>query len=329
MSGMSIIRAVGLSLLFWAPAEAALAADAAGSWTNIAPSRIARTEIQTAVVGGKIYVIGGNTFETRNGMPVVINDAGLNQVYDPAANAWRDLTPVPRGANHTAIAALGGKIYIAGGFTQRQHMNAVDWFYAYDPASDRWEALKSLSSPRGAAAMAAVGGKIHIFGGRTIDANGALATHEIYNPMTNAWSAATPSPRPRDHVGIEVLAGKIHIYGGRIAGGDSNVALHDIYDPATNTWSVAAPMPTARSNAAFAQYRGMLFFIGGECREHSFDENEAFDPRTASWRTFAKLPVGRHANAAAVVGDKLYVFGGTTECGSNGPLPENLFFSLP
>ena len=112
-------------------------------------------------------------------------------------------------------------------------------------------------------------------------------------------------------------------------GGSTNVALHDIYDPASDTWAPAAPIPTPRSNGAFAQYRGLLFFIGGECRDGAFDENEAYDPETASWRSFAKLPVGRHANGAAVVGDKLYVFGGTSGCGSNGPITENVAFTLP
>ena len=72
----------------------------------------------------------------------------------------------------------------------------------------------------------------------------------------------------------------------------------------------------------------MLFFIGGECRDGPFDENEAYNTNTGSWHMFTKLPVGRHASAAAVVGDKLYLFGGTSACGSNGPLTENLAFTL-
>ena len=147
MLGSKTIFAAGLgfafligSFLIGAP-NSALAAAAQGEWSNIPPSLIARSEVQTAVIDGKIYVVGGNTFEMRNGGSVVVNDVGLNEVYDPATNEWTTLAPVPRGANHTAIAALDGKIYIAGGFTERRHGNTVDWFYAYDSAQDVWQAL--------------------------------------------------------------------------------------------------------------------------------------------------------------------------------------------
>lgn len=306
------------------------AADGGGTWSQIAPSAVARSEVQTAVVGGKIYLVGGNTLARHGDEIVIDNHSGITEVYDPAANSWTRLSPVPMGANHTAIAVLDGKIYVAGGFTERRHTNSVDWFFVYDPATDTWRQLASLSSRRGSPAMAAVDGKIHIVGGRTTDEEGPLATHEVYDPQTNEWSAAAPLPTARDHVGIAVVDGKIHVFGGRTSNGTSNVGLHDVYDPATDSWSSAAPMPTPRSSGAFAEYRGMLFFLGGECHdEMTYDENEAYDLATGAWRSFAKMPIGRHANAAAALGDKLYVFGGTSGCGAAGSMEANYAFTLP
>ena len=40
-------------------------------------------------------------------------------------NSWRTLAPMPQGSNHPGIAALDGKIYVAGGFEGPGHM-AVD-----------------------------------------------------------------------------------------------------------------------------------------------------------------------------------------------------------
>jgi N-acetylneuraminic acid mutarotase len=291
-----------------------------------------RSEIQVATVGGKIYIIGGNSQKMQDGKAVNDDDAGLNQVYDPATDSWRDLKPIPQGANHTGIAVLDGKIYVAGGFTAGGHMRPTDRVYSYDPATDTWRELAPLSSPRGAPALVALGGKIHAVSGRTVNADGALPTHEIYDPATNKWTPAAPIPTARDHVGIGVVDGKIHVYAGRRTDAImSKVALHDVYDPATDRWTPAPPMPTAVSSGTFAQYRGMLFYLGGECTndDRTFDINEAYDPRTGRWTRFAPLPTARHAQAAVAVGDKLYMLGGSTGCGAVGLVADNLVFTLP
>jgi N-acetylneuraminic acid mutarotase len=44
------------------------------------------------------------------------------------------MAPLPKGLNHIASAAVGGKVYSFGGFTQ-QNRGAVDSAYEYDPQS--------------------------------------------------------------------------------------------------------------------------------------------------------------------------------------------------
>ena len=67
MIGSKSVLAVVAAFIFLMSASAAWAAAAPGEWSNIAPSNLARSEVQTAVLGGKIYVVGGNYFETENG----------------------------------------------------------------------------------------------------------------------------------------------------------------------------------------------------------------------------------------------------------------------
>jgi N-acetylneuraminic acid mutarotase len=309
------------------------AQQAQGTWSKAAPMPGARNEMRAAVVGGKIYVIGGNSQTMQDRKAVNVNDAGVNQVYDPASDAWRTLAPMPMGANHPGVAALDGKIYVAGGFTGPGHMGPTDRVYAYDPATDTWRALAPLSSPRGSPALAALNGKIHAISGRTVNADGALPVHEVYDPATNRWTMAAPIPTARDHVGIGVVDGKIHIYAGRRTDAImSKVALHDVYDPATDRWTSAPPMPAAVSSGSFAHYRGMLFYFGGECMDDdstTFDLNEAFDPRTGRWARYAPLPSGRHASAAIAAGDKIYVIGGAMGCGATRLTTDTLVFTLP
>ena len=46
----------------------------------------ARNEMRAALVDGRIYVIGGNSATMQDGKAVNINNAGINQVYDPATD---------------------------------------------------------------------------------------------------------------------------------------------------------------------------------------------------------------------------------------------------
>jgi N-acetylneuraminic acid mutarotase len=302
-----------------------------GTWSKAAPMSGPRSELQAVTVAGKIYAVGGNVMGTKDGKPDVIPDSGINQVYDPATDAWRNLAPVPKGANHTGIAAMNGKIYIAGGFLGRGHTQSTDKVFAYDPASDLWQELAPLSSPRGAPALIALGGKIHAIGGRILNADGAVDTHEVYDPATNKWTPAAPLPVARDHVGIAVVDGKIHVYGGRKTDAVmGKVGLHHIYDPAADKWTEAAPMPVPVSSGTFAQFAGLLIYLGGECTadDKTLNDVQAYDPRTDRWRLLAPIPVARHAQAAAVAGGRLYMIGGSTGCGAEGLLADNLVFTL-
>lgn len=306
--------------------------QAQGTWTKAASLPGVRSELQAVGVGGKIYAMGGNAMGTRDGKTEMLPDTGINQVYDPATDSWRNLAPMPKGANHTGIAVLNGKIYVGGGFEGRAHMQSTARFFSYEPATDRWQELAPMWSPRGAPAFVALNGRIHAVSGRVLNTDGAVGAHEIYDPATDTWTIAAPLPVPRDHVGIGVVDGKIHVYVGRKTDAVmSKVGLHHIYDPVTDRWTEAPPMPIPVSSGTFTTYRGMLFYLGGECTDDNktMALNQAYDPKTQRWITFADMPVARHAQAAAVAGDKIYMIGGSTGCGAEGLLTDNLVFTLP
>jgi N-acetylneuraminic acid mutarotase len=333
MLGSASLSALALSLLL--ASHGAGAEDATlGTWTKKAPMRFARSELQAAAVGGKIYVVGGGHTDMRDGKPFENITNGETDEYDPKTDTWRVRTPMPEGGTHNSIAVLDGKIYIAGGFAGRQHTLPTSSVYSYDPATDVWKKVASLSGPRASISLTAVDGKVHAFGGRIMGEDMSIAIHEAYDPKTDSWKEAAPLPSSRDHAGIWVVDGKVHLFGGRTAGAETSTTLHQVYDPRTDKWSAAAPMPVGLSSSAYGEYHGLLFMVGGECntangKRVSFDDNEAYDPKTNSWRKLAPLPSGRHGFAAATVGNALYFLGGSTECGSGGKLAETLAFTLP
>ncbi len=95
--------------------------------------------------------------------------APLFQSFDPATKQWRDLAPIPEATSHPGIAALNGKIYIAGGFTMNVHKNPLALFAEYDIATNSWRELPPLPQPLGSVSLAALDGKIHMIGGRKPD----------------------------------------------------------------------------------------------------------------------------------------------------------------
>src|SRR6218665_1844607 len=83
-------------------------AGPAGRWVARAAMPIPRSEMAWATVArGRMHVVGGY------GEGAVNRD--YHHLYDPAADRWLDAAPLPRGANHVAVAAEGSRLYAFGG----------------------------------------------------------------------------------------------------------------------------------------------------------------------------------------------------------------------
>ena len=65
-------------------------------------------------------------------------------VYDPQADAWTQLASMGTARRNHASAAVGGKLYVVGGFDGGLLSTAE----IYDPASGSWAQGPSLTSAR-------------------------------------------------------------------------------------------------------------------------------------------------------------------------------------
>ena len=79
----------------------------ADSWQRVASMLRGLSDHAAAVMGGKIYVTGG---EPNLGSPV-----NSVYVYDPQADAWTQLASMGIARRYHASAAVGGKLYVFGG----------------------------------------------------------------------------------------------------------------------------------------------------------------------------------------------------------------------
>ena len=117
-----------------------------GTWTQLPAAPHARDHFHAAVVGDKLYALGGRLSGGAGGtFAPLIPEV---DVYDFIAGTWSTLPlasdlPTPRAAS--AVAVFDGEILVIGGEGGGQAYDTVE---ALDPLTDSWRTLASLNYPR-------------------------------------------------------------------------------------------------------------------------------------------------------------------------------------
>jgi N-acetylneuraminic acid mutarotase len=273
----------------WKPIGMVYEYDPAGDkWTKKKPMGLASHHVAFTEMNGKIYAFGGFV-PPQSGPPawVPIDNAWE---YDPAADTWKALAPMPTKRGSPVAVAVGGKIYVIGGAATPANQPEVT---AVHPA------------------------KPHV----------VLGTVEEYDPATNTWRARTPMPTPRNHAVGAAVNGKVYVIGGRVGGAFIGIAADidvvEEYDPATDRWGATrARMPTPRSAMAGGVHDGRIYISGGEGQTGvymmTFRSLEAYDPAANRWTVLPNMPVSRHGLAGAVVGNELHMVSGDVQSAGSG-----------
>jgi N-acetylneuraminic acid mutarotase len=284
-------------LLFWLIFVDIVSAQRGGTWELGAPMPVARQELATGVLDGRVYVIGG--FDENGSSTATV------QVYDPITDAWTSAQSLPFAVNHNSAAVADGKLYSFGA--------GGGEVFVYNAGSNSWSAVASSNYVHsGTAAVGVIDNKIYVAGGTGTPSQREL---EAYDPVANIWTIKTPMSFPRNHTAGGIIDGRFYVVGGRFGVTSTNVL--EVYDPATNTWSPLAPMPTARSGIAAAVVNNELWVFGGEDADtftlHA--EVEVYDPVSNSWRQLPNMPLPRHGIWASVIGNNIYIPGGGEAAG--------------
>ena len=149
-------------------------------WSARAPAPTARNSAAAAVIGGKIYVVGGRRFIRSTDGQVRMTNYALLEVYDPERDRWETRAPMPRAQGGLGAAAVDGKLHACGGEQWQPEQAVMSECWSYDPATDRWQPLTPLPTARHGIGMAAVGRRLHVFGGATrAGGNFATAMHQV------------------------------------------------------------------------------------------------------------------------------------------------------
>ena len=266
---------------------------AADRWTK--KKNMPQPAHHNAVVGynGKVYVFGGAVQRTPGGPTQFPIDNSWE--YDPVADSWRALAPMPLRRMAAAAVELGGKIYVMGG-------------------AGPWRGLENESlNPD----------QPH----RIVEAN------HMYDPVANSWTVRQTVPTPRTHMYAAAAAGKIYLIGGRVGTmavvSGSTTDIVEEYDPAADRWgAVKLRMPTPRDGGSVGVHQNRIYVAGGQsinAISNSVSRAvEAYDPATNTWTAMPNMQLARHGNGGGVIGNRLHVVGGHITAAFSGGEPLNV-----
>lgn len=191
---------------------------ATNSWTKGPDLQRRHDAPAAAVMGGRIYLVGGHLPEATGG-PLTDPAFDFFEVFDVINGRWLELSPMPTPRFSLALVPWQGELLAMGGGAFRNNaFRNFDVIEAYNPLKGRWEpsAIGPLPWPTAGVAATALNGAIHVFGGN--DGNGIQAK-AARRTREGGWTMLPPMPEPRAAAAAATLGGAIYLLGGRAADG--------------------------------------------------------------------------------------------------------------
>lgn len=226
------------------------------------------------------------------------------------------------GVASLGAAALGERIFIAGGHVGRRHAhsraNLTPRFYSVTlPDGVRVE-LPPVQARQGLA-MVAHRGRLLAIGGMTAtndqdapaDLHSSTAVTE-WSPETGSWRDLPPLPEARSSHDAAMLGDQLVVVGGwRLAGDDgtwSTTCWRLDRDHEDLGWRPIAPLPAARRAVAAVGWRGRVWVFGGMTEDHESSRCvESWDPVRDVWERMPDLPAQGFGVAAVALADHMLV----------------------
>ena len=273
---------------------------ASGTWATLRPGPASHSQeaVDVAVWTGSRMLVMGLT----------------NGSYNPAANTWRPIAPLPLPDQGAVVAWTGHRALVWGGVCCAGSSSDGT---AYDPKTNTWRMLPAAPLPPRRFAAGAWTGKVLIVAGgatpRPDHTLRLLRDAAAYNPVTRTWRKVAPMPLGRWDAKA-VWDGKEILFLGGQTGEPGQLAVRGVaYNPATNRWRWLPKMAYPRSGfAAVWTGRQVLVWGGLTAANIPPPHGEAYTPATGKWTALPASPLRGRADPMAVwTGRQLIVWGGS------------------
>jgi Kelch motif len=172
-------------------------------WEPVAPLPTPRGGAGTAVVGDRIFVVGGRA-----------GDRSLDVVesYDTRGDRWRTHAPMPTRRDHLEVAAEGGRLYALGG--RKEDVVSLATHELYDPASDSWSALPGAPERKAGFGYVETPAGLVAAGGESLDEWTLFGGVFAYDPATERWRTLPSMAEPKHGFAAEYVGGRLYAIGG-------------------------------------------------------------------------------------------------------------------
>ena len=247
------------------------------------------------------------------------------------AGGWEQVTTLPTWRVAGPAAAVGGKIYLFGGFDHKKHVGgrgaALSTVDVYDTQTNTWHAAAEMPTPRIASRTAVFSNQIYVFGGYDYKGRWGVKryhkTVEVYDTQTDTWVKKPDMPTLRTPFATAVVDGKIYLIGGTrievkngVFAGKAITGLVEVYDPLTSRWEKRADMPTARSVSTAVVVDSKIYVLGGlvqfggDLAGRFVTRIEEYNPRTDQWHRLPDMPMFKRSFSTVAVDNEIYTIGG-------------------
>eukprot|EP01090_Pellita_catalonica_P002547 TRINITY_DN1211_c0_g1_i1.p1 TRINITY_DN1211_c0_g1~~TRINITY_DN1211_c0_g1_i1.p1 ORF type:complete len:313 (-),score=51.27 TRINITY_DN1211_c0_g1_i1:65-1003(-) len=242
--------------------------------------------------------------------------------------SWRRVAAkgdVPSARCHSAMVAVGTKIFLFGG---QDKIKKFDDFYEFDTTSNTWKKIETaIKPPRSLGhAMTVLNGEIYLFGGS--DKVNSYSHLFKFDPAKSEWCSVEQKnfvPTPRAYHTMNAYKGKLIVFGGE----GQNQQFNDLYefDLSSSSWkrlsdsvdSDTEPPPRKRHSAAVFNDKLVVFggfqSQGDSYRGDNYDDLYSFDFTSNSWtkhQNKGPTPCPRAGHSSDIVGSKMFTFGGSS-----------------
>jgi N-acetylneuraminic acid mutarotase len=295
-----------------------------GPWTQAAPVAIDHYGGFIDSDGTFAYEGGGYSFSAGG----TINQFGK---FDPVANTWTPLAPVPDLNNAEASGVYApnvNKLFVFGGDNPTTAV-VVNTTRIYDIGTNTWSTGMPMPDVRAFMASGYFNGKIYLVGGySTGNISPAFLQTWEYDPVANTFATKTSIPAANGFggAGSGVVNGHLYVAGGRDSTNTVIATTWD-YDIAADTWTARANMLSADNVPGSAVIGGKLWIFGGgnpfsgsaamprsdnkgAQAPETTNALQIYDPASDSWSSGPSLNVQRSFPAGTDVGNTAVAVGG-------------------
>lgn len=182
------------------------AVDQTGKATLVGQLPAPASDVAAAAIGSTVYVVCGYTGTEPLRSIVAWSGAGPGRV----------VATVPHPLRYAAVAAVAGRLIIAGGTNGD---SATADIYSFDPTTDRVSHIGVLPRPLTHAAAAALRGFVYVIGGRGGVQGTQTAQILAVDPASGRVTSAGRLPVALSDAGVASIGDAVVLAGGREATG--------------------------------------------------------------------------------------------------------------